>query len=235
VDPEKYFENLKVKLVNPVDFDRKKLEDLLDIEFVKSGPHHIICEFYKADYRTGSAFSNIEFDKYGYWKIFVGVADKSSQSPTGIYSALHSYEDIIRHEILHEFWYAAGLGDIHTHTTHDSPRGLGVRDNDAAHLILKKSLTKPLSVHMALHEEIIIKNNDTQGQLVKHPFCPSEIYFVNQGKRAHVDDDKFLSFAWDWRDVTIMSKEKFDALEEVSPIGFKKSFLQQIIDLITKK
>ena len=72
------------------------------------------------------------------------------------------------------------------------------------------------------------------GRLVKHPLNYKKIYFVRDGKRSHVDDSAFLAYAWSWDEVGSISKKEFDKLTEISPIGFKQSFIKTIISLIKK-
>jgi len=72
------------------------------------------------------------------------------------------------------------------------------------------------------------------GQLIKDPSGNGKVWFVRKKRKSHVDNSEFLKFVWRWEEVKTISKDKFDAMEVVGPIGFKISFLQQIIKIIKK-
>lgn len=93
----------------------------------------ILCEFVPAPYRSGSAYGPVQYKQEKIWKIVINVSDDAQTFPNGNKAALYTYEAIIIHELLHEFWYVAGLGDIHD-------RNFGVRDNVQVYQILKQKV-----------------------------------------------------------------------------------------------
>ena len=132
LDPEQYlWENMnKIKVFITGNEPAVNWQDIVNffnngIEFIRSGDSHMLLEFIPSyiDGRGGNAFGWKQYKENGFWKIQIQVSDKGQ----------YSYEDIIIHEILHEFCYVAGLGDIHDY-------GWGVLNNKEVFDFLKTKI-----------------------------------------------------------------------------------------------
>lgn len=130
---------ITIKLNNPIEMNYANVVSFFKntIEFTSDDNYHITCEFTEGKYRSGSAYGQTQYDKEGIWKIIITVSDYSYVFPSGNSARLWTYEQILIHEILHELWFAARLGDIHE-------KNFGVLDNQKVYDYLLSNTEKPL-------------------------------------------------------------------------------------------
>lgn len=241
VDPILFMDKVKIKITydtpdNPISATTyQSLVSFFNtantqIEFVYKGDFHMRLNFkdfypegHKYDARTGGADTPTTFKSDEIWDVTIEISDSGWKFPNGTVSTPDTYEQLIAHEILHEFFFVMGMGDLHT-------SNFNQYNNQAALDALIDKLDNPLTNHIQLIEDKMY------GLLVKGHPDPSKIYFVRGGKRAHVKGAKYLSFIWNWNDVITISKSKWDKLEEVEPVGFAgiPSILELLKRLLSK-
>lgn len=202
---------LQIKLTGdsrPVHWKAVRNFFLKQIDFAKEGDWHILCELSPGPFRAGHAYGPTQFKRDGYWKITVDLSEEPSRSPNGNPNRFYTYEEIIIHEILHELWWVAGLGDIHDHKTAKRPRGLGVRDNNDVFEILKAKITKPL------HSLFTINKAEPMNRIIRFQ-GQTEVYEeVASFELEHIANGQTLN--------TILGSREVEVLDESEMLKYKK-------------